>query len=214
MKVIVTGGSRGIGLAIVNAFKAAGHEVDSLSRTEGVNLLDMNDWSEVDFDCDILVNNVATQYTEPADEYAHLMDDLDWVGIAMSLSQAAYPYMKSRGWGRIINISSVAAVCGGRYVIGYGMAKAALNRLTKGLAVEWAKDGITINAIMPGITVTDMTKGLQDDPAHLEQMLGRIPAGRLGTPEDTAALALFLASDAASYINGACIPVDGGWLAR
>jgi 2-deoxy-D-gluconate 3-dehydrogenase len=211
-QVIITGGSKGIGLAMVNAFEIAGYDVISISRTEGVNLLEVRP----DIDCDILINNAVTQFNAMAEVYpsGNYDEDMEWVKIALELSQKAYLGMRARGWGRIINISSVAAVCGGRYVMGYAVAKAAMNRMTKCLAVEWAKDGITVNSIMPGMTDTTLLSKLTVDPAHTKEVLGRIPAGRFARPEEIAALALFLAGDNAAYINGACIPIDGGWLAR
>jgi 2-deoxy-D-gluconate 3-dehydrogenase len=122
--------------------------------------------------------------------------------------------MSIKGWGRIVNISSIAAIAGGRNCIGYDVAKAALNRLTKALAVEWAAEGITVNAIMPGFIDTDMLAPLKTDEAHAAEVMGRIPAGRFGKPEEVAALACWLCSDEAAYVNGAIIPVDGGWLCR
>src|SRR5512146_325842 len=218
MRAIVTGGSRGIGLAIVNAFKAQGVDVVSLSRSEGVDLLDKAARADLFdlLDCDILVNNAWTQQFKPAAYYTYemLKQDFEWLHATLELCQLASAFMRVREWGRIINIASIAGIQGTRNCIGYSMAKAALIEMTKCLSNEWAWQGITVNALAPGYIVTDMLTGLLSDPIHAELTRGRIPAGDFGRPADVAAAVLFLASNEAQYITGTCLPVDGGWLGR
>jgi 2-deoxy-D-gluconate 3-dehydrogenase len=103
---------------------------------------------------------------------------------------------------------------GGINVISYAAAKSALAGLTRGLANEWAKHNINVNAIAPGYMATDNTVVLRSDPQRASAILERIPAGRWGTPEDLKGATVFLASSASDYMHGAIIPVDGGWLAR
>jgi 2-deoxy-D-gluconate 3-dehydrogenase len=122
--------------------------------------------------------------------------------------------MLARGRGAIITIASMLSFQGGINVPAYAAAKHGVVGLTKALANEWAAHGVNVNAIAPGYMATDNTSALRADPARSEAILGRIPAGRWGTPDDLAGAVVFLASDAARYLHGAVLPVDGGWLAR
>jgi len=122
--------------------------------------------------------------------------------------QAVWPDMKDRQWGRIINISSFVAMMGAFAQPSYGASKAGLLGLTKSMALEGARNGITANAILPGFIETEAVQ--LHDPGKLERIKARCPMQRLGHPEEVAALTVFLASDAASYITGAAIPVTGG----
>jgi 2-deoxy-D-gluconate 3-dehydrogenase len=122
--------------------------------------------------------------------------------------------MLERGRGKIVNISSLLAFQGGITVPGYAAAKAGVAQLTKALANEWAGKGINVNAIAPGYMATDNTKALRADATRSRQILERIPAGRWGEPEDVAGAVVFLASDAASYVHGHVLVVDGGWMGR
>lgn len=97
---------------------------------------------------------------------------------------------------------------------GYAAAKSGIAGLTRALANEWARHGVNVNAIAPGYISTDNTQALREQPERNQAILERIPAGRWGRPEDLAGITVFLASDAAAYLHGAIIPVDGGWLAR
>lgn len=119
--------------------------------------------------------------------------------------------MIERRRGRIINISSQGAFSAldGRPV--YCASKAAVAHFTKALALDWAKYGVRVNAIAPGLMITPMTEEVRRDEARIQRYLGRIPAGRLGVPEDLAGLTVFLASDASEYVVGQTIIVDGGW---
>jgi NAD(P)-dependent dehydrogenase (short-subunit alcohol dehydrogenase family) len=114
--------------------------------------------------------------------------------------------------GRIINISSIAGKVALPRLIAYSSAKGAINQLTRVLAVEWAPHQILVNAIVPGYIETDLTQGLRENPKHLDTMIRRIPLGRLGKPTEIVGAAIYLASDAASYVTGHMLDVDGGWL--
>jgi 2-deoxy-D-gluconate 3-dehydrogenase len=166
---------------------------------------------------DILVNNAGIILREDALDYswedwrAVMAVDLDAVWL---LSQAAARKMSARGRGSIINIASVLSFQGGIRVPAYTAAKHGVVGLTKALANEWAAYGITVNAIAPGYVATENTKALRADQSRMRELLSRIPAGRFADPGEIAGAAVFLASPAARYINGAVISVDGGWLAR
>ena len=166
---------------------------------------------------DILVNNAGTIRRAPAADVA----DADWDAVievnltsAFRLSRAAGHHMLERGAGRIVNIASLLSFQGGLTVPAYAAAKGGLAQLTKALANEWAARGVNVNAIAPGYIRTDNTRALQDDPVRSRQILERIPAGRWGEPHDLGGAAVFLASDAAAYVHGHVLVVDGGWMGR
>ncbi|GAA0698485.1 hypothetical protein GCM10010193_61740 [Kitasatospora atroaurantiaca] len=122
--------------------------------------------------------------------------------------------MLARGHGKIIFTASLLSFQGGITVPGYTAAKHGVAGLTKALANEWAGHGVNVNAIAPGYIATDNTQALQADPARSKAIPERIPAGRWGRADDLAGATVFLASDAAAYIHGTVLPVDGGWLGR
>ena len=165
---------------------------------------------------DILVNNAGMIRRHPAADYPAedwdevLTVDLDAV---FHLSQATGRRMLDRGWGRIINIASMLSFQGGRFVPAYAAAKHGVAGLTKAMANEWTARGVTVNAIAPGYMATDNTAALRADTDREASIVARIPAGRWGTPADLQGAMVFLASEAAAYISGAVLPVDGGWLA-
>lgn len=166
---------------------------------------------------DILVNNAGTIRRVPAVDYS--VADWDEVlavnlDAVFHLSQAAGRHMIEQGRGRIINVASMLSFQGGVFVPAYTASKHAIAGLTKALANEWAASGVTVNAIAPGYMATDNTAAIRADAERESSILARIPAGRWGTPDDLGGAFVFLASDAASYVNGAVLPVDGGWLAR
>lgn len=130
------------------------------------------------------------------------------------LCQLAGQHMLKNGKGKIINIASLLSFFGGFTVPAYAAAKVGVAQLTKALSNEWASRGININAIAPGYMATEMNTALIEDEGRSKEILSRIPAGRWGTPEDIMGTAIFLASDASDYLNGAIIPVDGGYLGR
>jgi 2-deoxy-D-gluconate 3-dehydrogenase len=166
---------------------------------------------------DILVNNAGTIRRTPAINFSEAdWDDVLQINLkaAFFLSQAVARVMMSQGGGKIINVASMLSFQGGITVPSYTAAKSGLAGITRALANEWAKHNINVNAIAPGYMATDNTAALRADPTRSTSILDRIPAGRWGTPEDLKGIVVFLASSASDYMNGAIIPVDGGWLAR
>ena len=166
---------------------------------------------------DILINNAGTIRRTPAIDYS----EKDWDEVmavnsktVFFFSQAVARDMLKRKSGKIINIASLLSFQGGIIVPAYAASKGAVAQVTKALANEWAAHGINVNAIAPGYMATDNTKALREDPVRSKAILDRIPAGRWGTPEDLAGVAVFLASSASDYVNGHVLAVDGGWLAR
>jgi 2-dehydro-3-deoxy-D-gluconate 5-dehydrogenase len=167
---------------------------------------------------DILVNNAGIIRRTPALEFGE-EDWEDVVKINLNslwyLSQAAARcFIEQGGGGKIINLASVLSFSGGIVVPSYAATKGAVANLTRALANEWASLDINVNAIAPSYFSTSMTSDLRSDAERSEALLARIPAGRWGEPEDLKGAVVFLASDAASYVHGATVPVDGGWLAR
>jgi 2-deoxy-D-gluconate 3-dehydrogenase len=240
---LVTGGDKGLGQGMAIALAQAGADVAIVSRSghndatlavvastgrRGLSLTaDLAQVSAAEAvvaqtvrelgQLDILVNNAGiirradADATELADFTAVL--DVNLVGV-WALSQAAGRVMLAQGRGKIINIASVLTFQGGIRVPAYTASKHALAGLTKALANEWSARGVSVNAIAPGYMATDNTQMLRDDPERSQQILGRIPAGRWGTPEDLSGAVVFLASRASDYVHGHILVVDGGWLAR
>lgn len=167
---------------------------------------------------DILINNAGLIRRAPAQEF----NETDWDTVIdvnlkapFFLAQGVARHLLERGApGRIINVASLLSFQGGINVSSYTASKSGILGLTRLLANEWATHGITVNAIAPGYMATDNTQALREDKARSAEILGRIPAGRWGSPEDLAGAAIFLCSDAAAYVNGHTLVVDGGWLAR
>lgn len=164
---------------------------------------------------DILVNNAGTNIRRLPEQVTLQ----DWHTVlntnltsAMFAAQAAYPHMKAGGVGRVINNGSMLSIFGMPLHAAYASSKGAVVQLTKSLATAWAKDGITVNCVLPVWIDTDLTRGARRDIAGLdENVRARAPAGRWGTPEDFEGIAAFYASDAAAYITGTSIAVDGGY---
>jgi 2-deoxy-D-gluconate 3-dehydrogenase len=167
---------------------------------------------------DILVNNAGIIRRNDALEFS----ESDWDAVmnvnlktAFFLSQAAARHMLKLGrGGKIINIASMLSFQGGIRVVSYTASKSGIAGMTKILANEWAAKGINVNAIAPGYIATNNTTALRNDETRNREILGRIPAGRWGKPDDLAGATIFLASRASDYVHGTIIPVDGGWLAR
>lgn len=167
---------------------------------------------------DILVNNAGIIRRDDAVDFS----EQDWDDVmninsktVFFMAQAAAKQFIAQGnGGKIINIASMLSFQGGIRVPSYTASKSAVMGLTRAMANEWAKDNINVNAIAPGYMATNNTTALRADKARNAAILERIPAQRWGTPEDVAGPCVFLASDAANYINGYTIAVDGGWLAR
>lgn len=166
----------------------------------------------------ILVNNAGIiKRCDAIDVTPENWDAVDFLNEKMVffLSQAvAKQWVADKKGGKIINIASMLSFQGGIRVPAYTSSKSAVMGMTKALANEWAKYGINVNAIAPGYMATNNTNQLRQDEDRSEEILARIPAGRWGTPADVGGAAIFLASDAAAYVNGYTLAVDGGWLAR
>jgi 2-deoxy-D-gluconate 3-dehydrogenase len=166
---------------------------------------------------DILVNNAGTILRNPAvihsDEYWDQVLEVN-LSAQFLLSRSLGAKMIERGGGKIIFIASLLSFQGGINVPGYAAAKGGIASLTKALANEWAGKGVNVNAIAPGYIETDNTEALRKDPDRSMAILQRIPANRWGKPSDFAGPAIFLASDASSYVHGTILTVDGGWMGR
>jgi NAD(P)-dependent dehydrogenase (short-subunit alcohol dehydrogenase family) len=165
---------------------------------------------------DILVNAAGFTFKQPtisvSEEQWNALLDTNLTG-TLRACQSFYEPLKASGNGRIINIASLGSYVGFYEVTTYCASKTALLSLTRSLACEWATDGISVNAIAPGIFPTEMTTGIVSGTARGKELLMRTPMGRFGRPEELAGAAVLLASDAASFITGQCIVVDGGFLA-
>lgn len=227
-QVLVVGASRaGIGAAIARAFRTAGAEVaitgieDAPAEEDrGVfayHRLDVTDGAEVRAladrteRLDILVNCAAitARGEEMAPEFFARVVDVNLHG-SFRMAEAFHRHLSS-SHGRLINIASMYAAFGSPRNPAYGASKAAVQQLTKSLAIAWAGDGIRVNAIAPGFIVTQQSARSRTDPAHVASVNARTPLGRWGQPGDIVGTALFLASAASEFITGTCIAVDGGY---
>lgn len=233
---LVTGGTRGIGAAIAEKLRADGRRVvvcdvstDALARFEvatGISgvPLDVSDFNDVQRGIasievlhgtiDILVNNAGIT----RDGMMHKMDpvsqwraviDVNLTGV-FNMCRVVTPGMRDRGYGRVINISSMNGLRGQFGQANYAAAKAGVIGFTKSIAQELASKGVTANCIAPGFIETEMTRSMRPDVLELER--AKIPVGRMGRPDDIAATASFLASDAAAFVTGETISVNGGQL--
>jgi 2-deoxy-D-gluconate 3-dehydrogenase len=241
---LVTGARRGIGLAMAEALAAAGADIVGVSarlepdgseverRVRGAGRrftgfrADLADRAAVRRlardvlalgPIDILVNNAGTIIRTPAADHTDDMwDRVIEVNLSgqFVLSREIGRTMTARGHGKIIFTASLLSFQGGVTVPGYAASKSGIAGLTKALANEWAAHGVNVNAVAPGYIATDNTQALRDDPERDRAILARIPAGRWGHADDLAGVTVFLASAASDYVNGAVIPVDGGWLGR
>jgi 2-dehydro-3-deoxy-D-gluconate 5-dehydrogenase len=227
---MVTGCNKGLGQGLSIALAKAGADIVGVTRRDAPReRIEIYVAAELGRDApsstrpvagklDILVNNAGTIRRASALEFS----EADWDAVvdvslkaAFFLSQAVARHLVARrAPGRIVNVASVLSFQGGIRVPSYTASKSGLLGLTRLLANEWATHGITVNAIAPGYMATDNTQALREDPDRSAEILARIPAGRWGTPEDLAGAVIFLCSDAAAYVNGHALAVDGGWLAR
>jgi NAD(P)-dependent dehydrogenase (short-subunit alcohol dehydrogenase family) len=220
--VIVTGAAGGIGCALVAGFRQAGYHTVGVDRApaDGVTRLDITDCTAVaafaaTFDTlAVLVNaagvlRLGEEY-DPA-EFARVVD----VNLTGTMRMAvACRAALAKAKGTIINIASMHAIFGAPLSPAYAASKGGVVQLTKSLAVAWAEDGIRVNAIAPGWIETPMTVPARSDAVRNRAILDRTPLGRWGTPDDIVGPAVFLASDAARFITGAVLVVDGGYSAR
>lgn len=233
---LVTGASRGIGWGIAAALAGAGAHVVLNGRDEDRLAARVDELgkaglsaSAAPFDVadpaaartaiegldslDILVANAALVLRGPSLDFG----DDDWdrmmsanLGSAFALARAALGRMVPRGKGRLIFVSSIFDILARPQVAAYVTAKGGVSALTRALAVEFGPKGVTVNAIAPGYVHTDATHSLHEDPDFNRMVCTRTPVGRWAAPEDIGGAAAFLASDAAAYVNGAVIRVDGG----
>jgi 2-deoxy-D-gluconate 3-dehydrogenase len=241
---LVTGVGRGLGQAMAVGLAEAGADVAGLYRTNFLDTQTQVEKLGRRFlpvQCDLL-EATAAQLSEVVDRVVHEMGRLDilvnnagiirrapaldvgeqdWDDViqvnlkaVFFLSQAAARIMAERGSGKIVNVASMLSFQGGILVPSYTAAKSGVAGLTRALANEWAARGINVNAIAPGYMATDVTDPLRADPVRNSAIVARIPAGDWGQPEDLKGTVVLLASEASSYMHGAIVPVDGGWLAR
>lgn len=166
---------------------------------------------------DILINNAGTIMRNPAaehsDEYWDRVMSIN-LDSQFILAREIGRDMIAHGSGKIIFTASLLTFQGGINVPGYAASKGAIGSLVKALANEWAGKGVNVNAIAPGYIATDNTEALRNDPERSSSILGRIPAGRWGEPQDFKGPAVFLASSASDYVHGTILTVDGGWMGR
>lgn len=239
---MVTGGGRGIGRSIALALAKAGANVAVVSRTKSeleevadkisglsrkayYDSVDITDKKAIQFfveelveqegKIDILVNgagmNKRTPFLEVTEEEWDFVMAINLKSIVFA-SQSVIPYMQKQGNGKIINIASLTSEISFKNMTSYSASKGGVSQITKALAVEFAEDGIFVNAVGPGYFKTKMTASLFEDEQKVSWMQSRIPLKRTGNTEDVQGAAIFLASEASDYITGQTIYIDGGWL--
>jgi len=240
---MVTGCNTGLGQGMALGLAQAGCDIVGVNRFEPdetqrkVEALGRRFWS---ISADLMKSDVASQVVEQAVAAAGRIDILvnnagiirredalnfseqDWDDVMNINSktvfflsqQVARQFIAQGNGGKIINIASMLSFQGGIRVPSYTASKSAVMGLTRLMANEWAKHGVNVNAIAPGYMATDNTEQLRKDQARSDEILGRIPAGRWGVPDDMMGPVVFLASSASDYVNGYTLAVDGGWLAR
>jgi NAD(P)-dependent dehydrogenase (short-subunit alcohol dehydrogenase family) len=242
---LVTGGSKGLGRVIAQAFAEAGADVAVVSRTPedcrkaaneiaestgrraaafAVDVTSGDELKRLSAEVeeslgavDILVNNAGINIRGLIDE----LSESDFESVMATNVTAPFlcskvfgSKMTERGWGRVINLGSIMSVISLPGRAPYASSKAAIMGLTRTLALEWAPKGVTVNAICPGPFATEMNKQLLNDPAKYRDFVSRIPMGRWGDLHEIAGAAVFLASDAAAFVTGSALFVDGGWTAQ
>lgn len=231
---VVTGGARGIGAATARILDRAGAHVAVFDIAAVSDLAFGGAAVDVTIEpavkdafaqvaerhggVDILVNNAGRVARKPATELAieewQAVIDVNLTATFLC-SRLAHPYMKRRGGGAIVNVASIMGLSGGLFPnASYQAAKGGIVNLTRALALEWAADGIRVNAVAPTYVDTDMTKAIFSNPELLSTVMEHTPLGRLPNPDDVAAAILFLCSGAARCVTGVVLPVDSGYLAR
>ena len=235
-RVLVTGGSNGIGLGIARAFAAAGAEVTITGTRPAAadyphdlsafayRALDARDGAAISSTAaslgglDVLVNNAGANTVQPSEWDPAVFEaslQLNLVS-AFRMATACRELLANSaltGGASIVNLASMSSFFAVPFVPGYGAAKAGIVQLTKNLAVAWAKQGIRVNAVAPGLILSNMTRVMKGIEALEQPQLARTPLGRWGTPDDVAPAVLFLASAAAGFVTGHTLCVDGGYAA-
>lgn len=242
--IIITGGANGLCYDIAKAYYDAGGNIcimdiaqnisdsaKSIEKDRSVKFhqCDLSDIDNLDKEysvvrdlcggrIDVLFNGAGIQYREKAEDFPlsrwKKIMDIN-INAIFALSQLAGRDMLANGYGRIINMASMTSFFGSEMVPAYTASKGAVAQLTKALSNEWASRGVHVNAIAPGYMTTKLTADMKDkNPEQYREITSRIPMKRWGTGQDLCGLAVFLASDAADYISGAVIPVDGGYLGK
>jgi 3-oxoacyl-[acyl-carrier protein] reductase len=236
LRVLVTGGSSGIGAGIATAFADAGAAVTITGRKASAAEYDRAELARFDYRrlemsdgraiaevaaslpaLDVLVNNAGENLPGGRSEYApDVFEEVVRTNLFGAYRMAAACHDKLAasaldGGASVVQLASMSSFFGIVHVPAYGAAKAAVVQLTKTLAAAWAKDGIRVNAVAPGLTRSNMTARLQETPERARQDFERMPLSRWATPEDVAPAVLFLASPAARFITGQTLPIDGGY---
>ncbi len=232
---LVTGGTRGIGFAIAQAFTKAGAQVAITGTRPSPDDYD-NDLSAFEYlrlevreresiatlaaarpKLDILVNNAGTAFPNGRDEYeAEVFEESLRLNLASAfhMSNGCRPLLAASeqpGGASIVNLASLTSWFGLPMIPGYGASKAGLVQLGRTLAISWAAEGVRVNAVAAGLTATDMTAPMIDSPEMLAPFLSRTPLNRTAEPQEIADATLFLCSSAAAYITGQTLVVDGGF---
>jgi NAD(P)-dependent dehydrogenase (short-subunit alcohol dehydrogenase family) len=231
---VVTGGAKGIGAATAAMLEQAGarvvvFDVDAVNDLAygGVSVDVTSEFAVTEGfsrvaerfgGVDILVNNAGRVARKPAVDLP-LSEWQAVLGVNLTAtflcSRIAHPYMKTRGGGAIVNVASIMGLSGGLFPnASYQAAKGGVVNLTRALALEWASDGIRVNAVAPTFVDTDMTKAIFSNPDLLNTVMQHTPLGRLPDADDVAAAILFLCSGASRCVTGIVLPVDSGYLAR
>jgi Tropinone reductase 1 len=240
-RALITGGTKGIGLAVAEEFLALGAELIIVARNEEIIDRKVLDWTENGFkvvgistdlscvegrefllsnvknkfdDINFLINNVGTNIRKKTVDYTTI--ELEKVLKTNMIStfemcKSLYPLLKKSQNASIVNISSVAGLTHMRTGSPYGMSKAAIDQLTRNLAVEWAEDNIRVNSIAPWYIDTPLVEALMNDKNYYSEVINRTPMKRIGRPTEVAALCAFLCMDESSYVTGQTIAVDGGF---